>query len=214
MPITSASWWSFEVLAFAVIARDAGPRLFWKQDYCRERRQRQHDRLLIAVIRDLLHADAVEGSISASPPPDIVARNRLRVSARARDTDAVVVARDGGHVQHYNRVLVTVAARVRHDGFVAVRDVDPREPLPAGILPPELRILAIHLRERAHELVERRAPWIVAQQMPIEARLVVPLGVRRQLGAHEEQLLAGAGEHVREQETQVRELLPLVARHL
>ena len=43
---------------------------------------------------------------------------------------------------------------------------------------------------------------------------MVPLLVLRELAAHEQQLLAGMRPHVRVERTQVRELLPAVARHL
>ena len=52
------------------------------------------------------------------------------------------------------------------------------------------------------------------EQVPVEARVVVPLLPLPDLAAHEEQLLAGLGPHVREQQPQVGELLPVVARHL
>ena len=52
------------------------------------------------------------------------------------------------------------------------------------------------------------------EQVPVEALLDVPLAPLTELAAHEEQLFARLGVHPAEQEPQVGELLPLVARHL
>ena len=51
-------------------------------------------------------------------------------------------------------------------------------------------------------------------QVPVEAGVVIPLRPRRDLHSHEEQLLPWLREHVREKQSQVRELLPIVAGHL
>jgi hypothetical protein len=60
-----------------------------------------------------------------------------------------------------------------------------------------------------HALVER-----VLEHVPVERAGAVPLGALAELGTHEQQLLAGMGEHVGVQQPQVGEALPLVARHL
>ena len=52
------------------------------------------------------------------------------------------------------------------------------------------------------------------EQVPVEAAVVVPFAPLAELAAHEQQLLAGLGEHVAEQQPQVGELLPVVAGHL
>src|SRR5579859_1412729 len=52
------------------------------------------------------------------------------------------------------------------------------------------------------------------EQVPIQARLVLPLAPLTQLGAHKQQLLAGLREHVPEHEAKIGEFLPVVSRHL
>ena len=52
------------------------------------------------------------------------------------------------------------------------------------------------------------------EQLPRQGAVVGPLVGHGQLGAHEQQLLAGLAPHVDEQGAQVREALPLVAGHL
>jgi hypothetical protein len=60
----------------------------------------------------------------------------------------------------------------------------------------------------------RRRGARVVEEVPVEARLVVPLLPLRQLAAHEQQLLARLRPHVAVEQPQVGELLPVVARHL
>src|SRR6266849_3303225 len=50
--------------------------------------------------------------------------------------------------------------------------------------------------------------------MPVEALRLSPFAPLAKLAAHEQKLLAGMRPHVSVQRAQVRELLPLVARHL
>src|ERR1017187_9067966 len=49
--------------------------------------------------------------------------------------------------------------------------------------------------------------------MPVQARVVVPLGSLAELATHEKQLFAGLGELVAGKKAEIRELLPLVAGH-
>ena len=55
---------------------------------------------------------------------------------------------------------------------------------------------------------------IVVQQAPVQGCRLVPLDPLRQFPAHEQELLAGVRRLPAEQQAQVGELLPRVARHL
>src|SRR5690242_8634085 len=55
--------------------------------------------------------------------------------------------------------------------------------------------------------------YVVIQQMPIEAPLMIPLCTLSELTAHEDQLTSRVSKHVTEEETQVREFFPFIARH-
>ena len=55
---------------------------------------------------------------------------------------------------------------------------------------------------------------VVVEQVPIERGLVVPFALLRELGTHEEQLLARNRVLVAEQQPQVRTFLPVIASHL
>src|SRR6202166_1056306 len=52
-----------------------------------------------------------------------------------------------------------------------------------------------------------------SQQVPIQARIVIPLRPLAELITHEQELLAGMAEHEPVQEPQICECLPLIARH-
>ena len=55
---------------------------------------------------------------------------------------------------------------------------------------------------------------LVLQQVPVEAAVVVPLARLSQLGTHEVKLGARMGVHIAEEQTEIGELLPLIAGHL
>jgi len=54
----------------------------------------------------------------------------------------------------------------------------------------------------------------IVEQVPVQRAVVVPLRALPDLAAHEQQLLARLRPLTREQQAQVGELLPPVARHL
>ena len=110
-------------------------------------------------------------------------------------------------------VRVGGAADEADHAVVAVGAVDPGK---AGRVEVELvhRLLgAQHAVQVADPLAQSRMLGEV-QQVPVEARVVIPLPPLPELAAHEHQLLAGLRVHPPEQEPQVRELLPVVAGHL
>ena len=55
--------------------------------------------------------------------------------------------------------------------------------------------------------------WLVVEQVPVERLVVIPFAALRDLGAHEQQLLAGMAEHEAVIGAQIREALPFVAGH-
>src|SRR5207248_5973818 len=65
----------------------------------------------------------------------------------------------------------------------------------------------------ANPSLNARVPGI-AEQVPVEALIMIPFAPLAELVAHEHQLLAGMAEHVAEERAQRGALLPDVARHL
>ncbi len=66
--------------------------------------------------------------------------------------------------------------------------------------------------EIAHQPLHALAHRLV-QQMPVEAAIVIPLALLRELAAHEQELLARMRPHEPEIGAQIGEALPTVARH-
>ena len=107
------------------------------------------------------------------------------------------------------------AAQPGHDrGIGRPLAVDPFEPLRVRIPGPQRRRRVVQGREVREEARIGGACGIAFCLVPRQRTVVVPLGVGRQLGAHEEQLLARLADLVGEQRTQARELLRTGAGHL
>jgi hypothetical protein len=78
---------------------------------------------------------------------------------------------------------------------------------------PERGLVPVEAVEVAHERLHA-AVLGPLEQVPVEAPLVTPLALLRQLPAHEQQLLARVRPHVAVQRAQVGELLPAIPGHL
>ena len=94
-----------------------------------------------------------------------------------------------------------------------VVDIDPREASRVEIERVQCRLLPVELVQVRHPALHAGVRCVL-EQMPVQARLVVPLAPLGDLRAHEQQLLAGLSIHVAIEQPQVGELLPVVARHL
>ena len=81
------------------------------------------------------------------------------------------------------------------------------------VAPPEGGLRTVQRTELLHELIDALTARI-RREVPLEARVVIPLALRRQLGAHEQQRFARSRDHVADQRAQVREALPHIAGHL
>jgi len=81
-----------------------------------------------------------------------------------------------------------------------------------AIEPMQRRRRAVQPVEVAHQAVH---PGVerVAERLPVEAGIVVPLVLLPELSAHEQQFLAGMRPHESEIGAQIGEALPFVARH-
>src|SRR5262249_44730797 len=101
----------------------------------------------------------------------------------------------------------------RNHVVVYVAPVDPPKPLRVRVAFEERRLASIQAIELSHETSH---PFVLGllQQVPIEARVVVPLVRLPELAPHEEQLLPGMSPHVSVERAQVRELSPAISGHL
>src|SRR5689334_1321655 len=115
-----------------------------------------------------LRLKTVDGSMPTARPFRVIARQQLRVGARVRYADPIVLTRHWREIHDDEHVLITVAAEERDHGVVAIGDVDPLKSLPTLIGAPQRRLLSIDMRQPRDELTERGTSRIVAQQVPIE----------------------------------------------
>src|SRR5205085_2190647 len=75
-------------------------------------------------------------------------------------------------------------------------------------------ILGVGIEDFAPETLAREADVDgVAEEMPIEALLVIPFAPLAEFASHEEKFFSGLGEHVTEKEPDVGKPLPLIAGH-
>ena len=140
--------------------------------------------------------DLAPGARAWQPEPVSLARDRRQVGDE--DDDALVVGRLAGEGEDVRVGVV-------------------------GLDPPEARVVVVELPQGGFGLVGvvevthqrlHAAVLRVLEQVPVERALLAPLGLLRELAAHEQQLLAGVRPHERVERAQVGHLLPLVARHL
>src|SRR2546423_9630867 len=91
--------------------------------------------------------------------------------------------------------------------------LDPLKPVGLATQLVQRRDLAVGVVEIAQERLHS-AMIGVGEEVPIQAAVMVPFSLLRELPAHEQQLLAGMGEHEAEIGPQIGEALPTVPRHL
>ena len=100
------------------------------------------------------------------------------------------------------------------DTVLRIVAVDPLEAVPLEIHLPERLVLAVHTVELPRILQELRMHRILLHEMPVQAVIEVPLDELPELAAHEQELLARMRDPIAEERPEIRELLPVVPRHL
>src|SRR3954464_15266167 len=148
----------------------------------------------------------------------VVRRVRIQqldpVAARGQ-ADAIALAWNRREVRDAHDLALPVL-REPHEREAVVHRVvrlEPAEAVAREVDLPERRLVAIDRVEVAHE-IPHPAVIGVLEEPPRKLALIRPLPRRRELAAHEDQLLPGVRPHERVERAQVRELLPAVARHL
>ena len=141
---------------------------------------------------------------------------QLGPPATARHAESVVVPRCRRGVEHGEHRSRRTRRVLAQPGVHALVGVGALDPLQTG----RVAVTTVHAGLVGVETVDVGEPPADADvtvgvvERPVERRLVVPLLPRRQLAAHEQQLLARLRPLHRVQQPQVRELLPVVAGHL
>jgi hypothetical protein len=142
-----------------------------------------------------------------------VAVEQLHPAAALRNTHPVRVARYWCEVANDQNQLARAAASHERDHAVqSIVGIDPFEAIAAKV--PFVQCLV-----RPVQAIQIPDPGVYAgvhrvlQNVPFEARFVIPFGDLRDLGSHEKELLPGLCEHVAVEEAQICELAPLVPGH-
>ena len=145
-----------------------------------------------------------------------IAVEDLVPAAATRHADLIVVTRHRSEVQDDDDDIIRSRLRFPHDADDAVfrvAAIDPVEAFRRHVQLVQRWRVAIRAIQILDPALQRRMRGEV-EQVPVQTGLVAPLTVLPELAAHEQQFLARLRVHVREQQPQVRELLPFVARHL
>src|SRR6267142_3395866 len=97
--------------------------------------------------------------------------------------------------------------------LLPVSAVDPREPGRIGVELVERALAPVEPIEVTHQPLNPAVEGALAEQMPVEATVVMPLALLPDLAAHEEELLARVRPHERGERAKVGKPLPVVAGH-
>ena len=143
----------------------------------------------------------------------VAVENLLPVAA-GFDAHVVIQTRDRREVADYRQEPPAggVFAQEADDAVVGVVKIDPGKTVLVEIRLRQGRFIAVQVVQIAHPLAQTIVVWIF-EQMPVETVLEVPFAMLAELTAHEQEFLARVGEHVAEEQSQVGDALPRIARH-
>ena len=97
--------------------------------------------------------------------------------------------------------------------MISVVGIDPLEAGPVAVVEVQCRLVTVEAVEVGDEALDTGVTLVLGE-VPVDAGVMGPFVPLADLTAHEQQLLARLCPHVAEQQSQVGELLPVVARHL
>src|SRR5579885_2675286 len=179
-----------------------------------ERRQAQRKRILHTHPPHWFSHYSTAVAVIAAGVVMGVAVENLAIPAGLRHSYAVVLARHRREIRHNDQRFLGIS-RVpdkRKDARVSVIAVDPLKSLPLEIHLMQRRFAPVNGIQVGNEVLHAAMFWVL-QQVPFERYSVKPLRSLREFAAHEKQLLSRMRPHISEQQPQIRELLPEVARH-
>src|SRR4051812_37874253 len=101
----------------------------------------------------------------------------------------------------------------RDHALIAVTTIDPPKPIALEVKLVERRLAAIKQIQIADPALASLM-LLAGEQSPIERPIMIPFLPLGELRSHKEKLFAWLCRHVPEEQSEVRELFPFVARHL
>ena len=164
------------------------------------------------MIRHHLRLDDVGHRVPAPAERGRVGVEHDVICTHRRRAQPIRVARHRREVEQHHRMHGPIVPRVRQHRLLLVGHVDPTEARGLVVAPPEAGMLTVQGAERFHER-HQPLPTGVAHQVPLETDVVIPLMMRRELRAHEEQRLTWARDRVADERAQIGETLPHIAGH-
>src|SRR6202046_3642664 len=144
-----------------------------------------------------------------------VAVEDFAIDARRWNTDAIAGAHDGREITYADQ-FAAAGRRNTHEGdyvLICVVRIDPLETRRLMIRFPQRGLGAIEAIEIANQVLQATMIALI-EQIPIQARVMIPFAPLAKLAAHEKNFLPRPRPHVTEQRAQVGELLPAIAGHL
>src|SRR3990172_3972908 len=171
------------------------------------------ERLLVGG--DVLRVDTAQVSLAAPSVVLAVAVELLFPSSSEGYSDPIVVVDPRTEiVDGENRFRLGVAfPEKRENALPVVLAVHPLESRRRGVAHVEGGVVAVEAIQAAQPALHALMVGIAGDE-PLELEIVRPLASNAELASHEQELLPGPAPHVAVEEPHVRELLPLVARHL
>src|SRR5215831_19748509 len=177
-----------------------------------EWRYSQPHRLREAVSGNGIRIDAAAVADIAAAVQLAVAVENLNISARRRDADAVVTARDGREVEDHHQEVQPIVRVPDHrdDAVFVVVAVDPAESVVGEVALVERRFRRVVPVQVLHEAPQFGVERFL-EHVPVEALVVAPFVPLPELIAHEQQLLARMAVHVSVKRAERGVLLPDIA---
>ena len=126
------------------------------------------------MTRHLLRFHRLGNRITAAPECGRVGVQHHVIGAQRWRAETIRLARHRREIKHHHGVRRPIVPRVRQHRLLLVGDIDPAKARRLVITPPEARVLTIQRADRLHER-HQSLPFGIAQQMPLETDVVIPL---------------------------------------
>src|SRR5271156_6334310 len=182
------------------IAEGNGAAALWdgEPDDC-QRRHLDCDRMRKSVPRNCRGFDPAHVAGVGAAVRGRVGVENLAIEAGAGYADAKAAAQHGREIADADEAAIGARRRAHERDHVAVGVVgfEPSKARGIGVGFPQRGLVAVDAIEIAHEDLQLAMVWIF-EQVPVEARVVIPFTPLADFLAHENQLLARARPHVRE----------------
>ena len=182
--------------------------------HCRERRELDVEAALPILPRDVLRPDFAEVSDVRTAEHFGISIENFFPGSTCRGSQAIILANDWRKVEYAkDHVAVVIFTYKAYDGIVRVVAPNPFETSVIVVDFPKRGVFLVDVVQDLHHL-QHFAVAIPADEVPVERLLLVPFAELPEFVAHEVELLAGVCVLESVGESQVCELLPVVAGHL